>query len=539
MNKVRNILFIMCDQLRADYLSCYGHKTLATPHIDSIAKRGVRFDRAYCQSPNCGPSRASFYTGRYVFSHGATWNFIPLPLGEQTMGDYIRPAGLRVAVVGKTHMYADGDGMSRLSIAPTSAAGSHLAESGFEPYERDDGLHPDRTLDPKLRYNEFLRAKGMTGDNPWHSWANAGLDEQGQLASGWYFRNAHLPTRAPDECGETAYMTHRAMDFIREQGDQPWLLHLSYIKPHWPYIVQAPYHKLYGRDDMQAPIRSAAERDDDHPVYKGFRGQREGVAFSRDADRNNVVPAYMGLVKQIDDYIGKLLAFLKEQGRLDDTMIVFTADHSDYLGDHWLGEKEFMFEQGVRIPMIIADPSAPAKHGTTSSALVEAIDLLPTFMETLGLPIPSYWLEGHSLRPLLDGGSGSEGSEGIEGITASADSAGSVRQVAISELDFAIYGAARALKLEPRAARMVMARSDRYKYVHYDGLPPQLFDLHDDPNEFSDLGRDAGYAKIRDEHLGYIFDWMRQRRNRVTLSDDVIRARTDPAAAGGVIIGQW
>ena len=114
-----------------------------------------------------------------------------------------------------------------------------------------------------------------------------------------------------------------------------------------------------------------------------------------------------------------------------------------------------------------------------------------------------------------------------------------MRQVAISELDFAIYGAARALKLEPRAARMVMARSDRYKYVHYDGLPPQLFDLHDDPNEFSDLGRDPGYAKIRDEHLGYIFDWMRQRRNRVTLSDDVIRARTDPAAAGGVIIGQW
>ena len=96
MSQVKNILFIMCDQLRADYLSCYGHKTLATPNIDSLAQRGVRFDRAYCQSPNCGPSRASFYTGRYVFSHGATWNFIPLPVGEQSMGDHLRTSGMRV-----------------------------------------------------------------------------------------------------------------------------------------------------------------------------------------------------------------------------------------------------------------------------------------------------------------------------------------------------------------------------------------------------------------------------------------------------------
>jgi arylsulfatase A-like enzyme len=521
MAKIRNILFIMCDQLRWDYMSCYGHKTLHTPHIDSLAKRGVKFDRAYCQSPNCGPSRASFYSGRYVFSHGATWNFIPLPLSEQTMGDYLRPAGMRVAVVGKTHMFADRDGMQRMTIAPQSVPGQYLAEAGFEPYERDDGLHPDARVDPKLKYNEYLRAHGMGGTNPWHTWANAGVDEQGAMASGWYYRNAHRPTLAPDEHGETAYMTRRAMDFIAEQGDKPWLLHLSYIKPHWPYIVQAPYHNMYSVADIQAPIRSEAEKSDDHPVYKGFRAQREGEAFAREADRNNVIPTYMGLVKQIDDHLGKLLAFLKEQGRMDDTMIVFTSDHSDFLGDHWLGEKEFMYESGVRIPLIIADPSAPQSHGTSSNALVEAIDLLPTFLETMAQPIPEYWLEGHSLRGILEG------------------KAVSVREVAISELDYAIYGAARALKLEPRAARMVMARSDRYKYVHFDGFPPQLFDMHNDPQEFRDLGRDPAYAQVREEHLAHIFHWMRQRRNRVTLSDDAIRQRTDPAKTGGVIIGEW
>ena len=126
-----------------------------------------------------------------------------------------------------------------------------------------------------------------------------------------------------------------------------------------------------------------------------------------------------------------------------------------------------------------------------------------------------------SLRPLLEG------------------KKTDVREVAISELDYAIYGAARRLNLQPRQARMVMARSDRYKYIHYDGLPPQLFDMHNDPQEFHDLGRDPGYAKIRDEHVGWIFDWMRQRRNRVTISDADIMKRATPAAAGGVIIGEW
>ena len=99
MGQVRNFLFIMCDQLRADYLSCYGHPTLETPHIDALAKRGVKFTRAYCQSPVCGPSRGSFYTGRYMLNHGVTWNNVPTPVGELTLGDYMRAEGVRTALV--------------------------------------------------------------------------------------------------------------------------------------------------------------------------------------------------------------------------------------------------------------------------------------------------------------------------------------------------------------------------------------------------------------------------------------------------------
>jgi arylsulfatase A-like enzyme len=197
----------MCDQLRWDYLSCTGHPRLATPHIDALAARGVRFSRAYVQSPVCGASRMSFYTGRYVQSHGASWNGFPLKVGELTLGDYLRPLGIATALVGKTHMQADTEGMERLGIDPTSIIGVRVAECGFDPYERDDGLHahgPDGRYDPRApRYNRWLNAKGYGGDNPWHDWANAADGEGNRLASGWAMRHARKPARVRAEDSET------------------------------------------------------------------------------------------------------------------------------------------------------------------------------------------------------------------------------------------------------------------------------------------------------------------------------------------------
>ena len=188
MRQTKNILFIMCDQLRFDYLSCYGHPRLFTPNIDALAANGVRFTRAYVQSPVCGASRMSFYTGRYVQSHGASWNGVPLKVGEMTLGDYLRPLGVRTVLVGKTHMRADREGMQRLGIDPGSIIGVRVAECGFDPFERDDGLHglgPDGGYDPQVpRYNHYLNDKGYTGENPWHDWANAAEGDGNRLASG-------------------------------------------------------------------------------------------------------------------------------------------------------------------------------------------------------------------------------------------------------------------------------------------------------------------------------------------------------------------
>ena len=134
MAKPNNVLFIMCDQLRWDYLSCNGHPTLQTPNIDALAARGVNFTRAYVQSPVCGPSRMSFYTGRYMRSHGSNWNRYPLRVGEPTLGDALANLGVRSVLVGKTHMAADSEGMRRVGMDPESELGVLAAECGFEPY---------------------------------------------------------------------------------------------------------------------------------------------------------------------------------------------------------------------------------------------------------------------------------------------------------------------------------------------------------------------------------------------------------------------
>ena len=251
MPRTPNILWIMCDQLRFDYLSCYGHPTLRTPHIDALAARGVRFTRAYVQSPVCGPSRMSFYTGRYMRSHGANWNRFPLRVGEPTLGDHLRELGVRCALVGKTHMAADAEGMARLGIDPASSVGVLVSQCGFEPYERDDGLHPDPSR-PRPAYDEWLRAQGYDAANPWEHWANSAVDPDGGLLNGWLLRHSDKPARIPEALSETPYMTRRAMAFIDKAAREArsWCLHLSYIKPHWPYIAPAPYHAIYGAADV-------------------------------------------------------------------------------------------------------------------------------------------------------------------------------------------------------------------------------------------------------------------------------------------------
>lgn len=522
---LRNVLFIMADQLRWDYLGCAGHPSIRTPHLDALAARGVRFANAFVQGPVCGASRMSTYTGRYVTSHGSAWNFVPLSISQKTLGDHVAPHGVRCAVVGKTHVEADTQAAARLGMDTASGPGLLAMQGGFEPYERDDGMWPPGFKVQGNHYCEYLRAHGYGGDNPWHDHANSSLGEDGTLHSGWQLRWAREPARVASEHSETPYMTRRAMDFITEQGNQPWVLHLSYIKPHWPYVAPAPYHALYGPQDVLPAQRSAAEKMDPHPVYAGFMRNTASLTFSQDEARETVIPTYMGLITQLDDQIGQLMQFLRDTGRDQDTLIVFTSDHGDYLGDHWLGEKELFHDAIVKVPMIVVDPraQADATRGQVRDEIVESIDLIPTFLDALGLEQPQEWLEGTSLVPLLH-----------ERTPAWA------KDMAVCENTFAFRDSVRLPIGAPvDRCNMTMVRTHDWKYVHVDGLRPMLFDLANDPHELVDLGAAPRYAHVREFMQHRLLDWLFRRRRITGITPHGIETWNTRELKAGIDIGVW
>ncbi|HZY16314.1 MAG TPA: alkaline phosphatase family protein [Ramlibacter sp.] len=518
----RNVLFIMCDQLRWDYLSCYGHRVLQTPHIDALARRGVRFDRAYVQSAVCVPSRMSFYTGRYVASHGTTWNYVPLSVAQVTLGDHLRRAGRSAVLAGKTHVIPDRQGLARLGIDPDSDPGRLILGGGFHQLDRYDGHAPPG---PESGYADYLRGHGYGGDDPWNEHVVAALDERGERVSGWHCRNAHLPARVREEHSETAYMTDRAIDFVRQQGEAPWVLHLSYIKPHWPLMAPAPYHAMYRESDTGAIIGGDPRTENAHPVLQAYRQAHEDCVSHQDpAFVRHVRPAYMGLIKQVDDHLGRLFAELERLGRIDDTLIVFTSDHGDHLGDHGLGEKELFYEQAVRVPMIVVDPSAAADatRGSADSRMVEAIDIVPTILDALGLAPAPHLVEGRSLLPLLHGAAVPDW-----------------RDCAFSELDYAFRGARTHLGRAPGECHAWMARTERWKYVQYQGLRPQLFDLESDPLELVDRGDDPQLAGVQREMRDRIADWQLGLKRRTGVDHDYIASHTEYQRQANVLIGVW
>ncbi|WP_299369864.1 sulfatase-like hydrolase/transferase [uncultured Tateyamaria sp.] len=518
-----NILFIMYDQLRFDYLSCAGHPHLHTPNFDRVAAMGVRFTNAYVQSPICGGSRMCYYTGRYASSHGAHWNKFPLRVGEHTLGDHLRKIGMSCHLIGKTHMKADAEGMARLGLDPDSVIGVRTSECGFDPWVRDDGLWaqgPDGFYDDKTSpYNEYLKSKGYDGENPWADYANAGIRD-GQIASGWMFDNTDLPANIREEDSETPWLTGEAIRFI-DQAEGPWCAHLSYIKPHWPYIVPEPYASMYGPEHVAPANRDAGERDDAHPVFDAFMNGPVGRAFSDDEVRAKVIPAYMGLIKQCDDQLGRLLDHLEATGQMQSTMIVLTSDHGDYLGDHWLGEKNLFHEPSVKVPMIVYDPRghADGTRGTTSEALVESIDIAATFIEAAGGTVPDHIVEGRSLMPWLRG------------------ETPDWRDYVISEYDFSAQPPAARFGLAPRDCRLFMVFDGRYKLMHCasDTMRPMLFDLQDDPEEHVDLAKTDTHVDVIARLTGHLHDWGLRMSQRTTISEADIAASRGASLAKGVL----
>jgi arylsulfatase A-like enzyme len=283
---------------------------------------------------------------------------------------------------------------------------------------------------------------------------------------------------------------------------------------------------MYGAADILPAIRSEKERQEAHPVFAAYMDLRYSRNMSRDEAREKVIPAYMGLIKQIDDQIGVLMGFLKARGLLDTTMIVFTSDHGDYLGDHWMGEKDLFHDQSAKIPLIVIDPSASADatRGTVCDILVEAIDLAPTFIDYFGGKPPDHILEGRSLMPLLRG-----------------ETPANWRKVLFSEYDYSMQDVRLTLNQPIEQCRLFMVFDGRWKCIHASGFRPMLYDLQNDPHEFADRGEDPACADVIARMQAVLFDWALHPKMHITTPNAKIASYADNQlqVKNGILIGIW
>ena len=513
----KNILWIMCDQLRFDYLSCYGNKNIATPHIDSIAKKGTLFHKAYIQSPVCASSRTSYYTGKYVDSHGVWWNDFPLSIDIKTLGDYVKDKSIRNVLIGKSHATANIAGLKRLGIDEKSSMGKFISQYGFEAYCRHDGLYPDG-YHQSAPYTKYLKSQQYEANNPWHDNANSARDDKGNILSGWLYENSDKAAAIKDEDSETAFITHQAMQFMdeMEKKEDSWICHLSYIKPHWPYMVSEPYFSQFKDTPIPSAKRDISEIENEHPLLHAYRKQPAAITFKNEKARQCVIPTYMAMIKQIDDYLGKLFAFMQEKELDKNTMIVFTSDHGDYLGDHFMGEKDFFHEEIIKTPLIIYDPFIK-EQPKNIHAMVEAIDLVPTFLDYYNIEKPRHILEGRSLYNLLQGKTTAH------------------KQYVYAEYDYSMMAIRRHLKQPIDECRIYMVFDGRYKYIKPIGFEPLLFDLQSNPDEFDNIANAHSAICLKLDTI--LYKWLLRNNNHTSFSyeevDDYKYVLTD------IPIGYW
>jgi arylsulfatase A-like enzyme len=283
---------------------------------------------------------------------------------------------------------------------------------------------------------------------------------------------------------------------------------------------------MYAANDILPAIRSSREWQDPHPVFAAYMDMRYSRNMARDEAREKVIPTYMGLIRQIDDQMGVLMRFLEERGLTESTMIVFTSDHGDYLGDHWMGEKDLFHDQSAKIPLIVIDPSreADGTRGTVCDALIEAIDLAPTFLDYFGGEVPDHILEGRSLMPLLRG-----------------SAPANWRAHVFSEYDYAMQDVRLTLNQPIEQCRLFMVFDGRWKYIHASGFRPMLYDLESDPQEFIDRGADASCAAVVARLQAALFDWALHPKGHITTSNEKIAAYASQQlqVKNGVLIGIW
>ncbi|WP_299965257.1 sulfatase-like hydrolase/transferase [uncultured Roseobacter sp.] len=488
MTKRPNFLFIITDQHRADHLGCYGNTTVRTPNIDGLAAGGTRWDRFYVANPICMPNRASIMTGRMCSVHGARHNGIPLSRDHTTFVELLRDAGYSTGLIGKSHLqsFTGLPATNRFEPAPgMTAPAPHLRDA-----YKNNRHTPEYDLEIAPKWDRPL-AERLQGDFYGFEHVQVAADHADQ-ASGDYLlwaRDQHpdfdslvgpdnaLPdnrinapqawrTAVPEALYSTSWIAQQSQEWLRARAaeDQPFFLQMSFPDPHHPFTPPGRYWDMYDPAAIDLP---ASFGKGDLPPIRAMRAafaagtdprdNQNPFAVTEDEARAIIALTY-GMITMIDDAIGRVLEQLNALGLAENTVVIFTSDHGDYMGDHGLMLKLLLHYQGlIRVPFIWQDPTRPAQT-TQRGDLGSSIDISATVLARAGIQ-PFNGLQGRDLMA----------SEPPPAILVEEDSQ-------------------RSMTGFERPQRVRTMVTDRYRMSLRQGEDwGELYDLHADPQELDNL----------------------------------------------------
>lgn len=440
-----NILFIMADQMAAAPLPMYGGQVVQAPHLHTLASQGIVFENAYCNSPICAPSRFSMLSARLPTKIGAYDNASEFPASTPTLAHYLCHAGYRTILAGKMHF-----------IGPDQLHG-YEERLVTDIYPADFSWTPNWLAGPT--------------DKP------SGISLRNVTQAGQCVRSLQL-----DYDDEVAYFAQQKLyDLARDADRRPFFLTVSFSHPHPPFTISAEYWNRYNHEAIDAPAVSTIPVHERDALSQWLHLSHGGdVTPITDAQLRNARHAYYSMISYVDDQVGRLLNTLQQCGFGDNTVVVFTSDHGEMLGERGMWYKQSFFEPSVRIPLVMQVPAALGMTpGKRVQQPVSLVDILPTLLD-LADPNPDFVdpIDGRSLVPLMSG-----------------DEALVVPEPVISEYtDMGVIAPAR------------MIRHKKHKLIYTLGYPLQLYDLEADPLERHNLAPDPSYENVKKHLLDLVLD---------------------------------
>jgi choline-sulfatase len=447
-----NVLFLFSDEHRRDALGCYGHPLVKTPNLDRLAARGTRFTNAYTPSPICVPARAALATGQYVhatrcWSNAQAYQGVPSSWGHR-----LQQHGYRVDSIGKLH---------------------------YRGSEFDNGF--DHEILPMYIRNGVGWAKGLLRNHESILDCSAYAAEIGPGQSGYTQYDLEVTRAACDWLADGANMAH----------DNPWVLFVSWLRPHYPLTCPPEFFEHYPLETMDRPRFTRPDQQSRHPVLQAIRSHFKYDQFFTAETRQVARASYYGLCSFLDYQVGRVMAALQARGQIDNTLVIYTSDHGDHNGDRGLWTKMTLYDESAAVPMIVSGPHTP--RGKSASTPASLVDICATILSAVGLG------NDHEQRPGID----------LRELAGRDD----CNRAVLSEYHDG-----------GSPTGMFMLRNARWKYNYYPGYSPQLFDMCEDPDELVDLGEDSDHREIRAKCHAQMLELVDpEAANRQAFADQAVR----------------